>query len=79
VGLASNGVSNGWTERRLLTRPQSPQPRRSVVDHDALRWRRYEPALALPAELGRARLLMDQHGDTGDVGEVLLRFDDPLA
>ena len=44
----------------------------SLIDHDLLGGRRVRAALAVPALLGRAVLIVDQHGHAGDRGQLLL-------
>ena len=50
-----------------------------MVDRDPVGRRLDEAALAETAGLGRARLVVDHHGDTRDGGEVLLCLDHPVA
>ena len=66
--LRPNSVSTGCTDRQLLLTPQSPQPSQTA----SLMTTRVRPdgqraALAQPARLGGAALVVDQHGDALDV------------
>ena len=80
VGLAAELGVTGCTDRQLDLRPQSPQPSqtRSLMN-TRVGGSASLLALALAALLGRALLVVDQHGDAGDAGELLLRLGEPVA
>ena len=76
--LRPYAVSTGCTDRQLLLSPQSPQPshtrslmtmRNAGLGDDA--------AAAVAPQLGRAPLVVQQHGDAGDVGQLGLRLHQP--
>ena len=78
--LRPSGVSIGCTDRQLLTSPQSPQP-------SQMRWlmttRRVGHAQLPPpagaAQLGGARLVVDQHRDARRRPQLVLHVDDVVA
>ena len=78
--LRPNSVSTGCTDRQLDFAPQSPQPSqtRSLMN-DPLGGRRRLAALALAPLLGRALLVVDQHGDAVDRGQLPLHVEQVVA
>ena len=71
--LRPYSVSTGWTDRQLDFLPQSPQPSqtRSLMSTRLVGCRRLAPP-TLATLLGRALLVVDQHGDAGNGGELPL-------
>ena len=69
--LRPYGVSIGCTDRQLLLSPQSPQPShtRSLMTTRKSGFSTM-PAAAVAAQLGRAALVVDEHGDAGDRGQL---------
>ena len=64
--LRPKGVSTGCTLRQFETSPQWPQPSQTAsLIITRVRRRRRAAALALAAQLGGARLVVDQRGDAG--------------
>ena len=78
--LRPYAVSTGCTDRQLLLSPQSPQPShtRSLMTTRQSGLATM-PAAAIAAQLGRAALVVDQHGDAGDRGQLDLRLHQPAA
>ena len=75
--LRPNGVSTGCTDRQLLfVAAVAAALADPLVDHHPEAGRGQRAALARPAVLGRARLVVDQHRHAGHLGEHLLRLDE---
>ncbi len=78
--LRPNSVSTGCTDRQLLLTPQSPQPSHTAsLMMTRVRRDRQLAALALAARLGRALLVVDQHGDALGVAQNALGFVEAVA